>query len=67
MVIAVIAGIIFVLMGQKSIAKGLVLGSVFSVINFIFAVIEARDLCHDLRVGDTEHLVGTLHCFAIVH
>jgi len=35
MVIAVIAGIIFVLMGQKSIAKGLVLGSVFSVINFI--------------------------------
>jgi hypothetical protein len=35
MVMAVIAGVVFVLVGQKSIAKGLVLGSIFSVINFI--------------------------------
>jgi len=35
MVMAVIAGMIFILAGQKSIAKGLVLGSVFSVINFV--------------------------------
>ncbi|MFC1876639.1 ATP synthase subunit I [Thermodesulfobacteriota bacterium] len=35
MVMAVIAGIIFIMMGQKSVAKGLVLGSIFSVINFI--------------------------------
>ncbi len=35
MVMAVIAGMIFILVGQKSIAKGLVLGSVFSVINFV--------------------------------
>lgn len=35
MVAAVIAGMIFILAGQKSIAKGLVLGSIFSVINFI--------------------------------
>lgn len=35
MVLAVIVGVAFILMGQKSIAKGLVLGSIFSVINFI--------------------------------
>ena len=35
MVTAVIAGMVFILVGQKSIAKGLVLGSIFSVINFI--------------------------------
>jgi CBS domain containing-hemolysin-like protein len=35
MVMAVVAGMIFILLGQKSVAKGLVLGSVFSVINFI--------------------------------
>jgi len=35
MVAAVVAGMIFILAGQKSIAKGLVLGSIFSVINFV--------------------------------
>jgi len=35
MVAAVIAGMVFILVGQKAIAKGLVLGSIFSVINFI--------------------------------
>ena len=35
MVMAVVAGMVFILMGQKSIAKGLVLGTIFSVINFI--------------------------------
>ena len=35
MVAAVVAGMIFILVGQKSIAKGLVLGSIFSVINFV--------------------------------
>ncbi len=35
MVTAVIAGMVFILVGQKPIAKGLVLGSIFSVINFI--------------------------------
>ena len=35
MVTAVIAGIVFILVGQKPLAKGLVLGSIFSVINFI--------------------------------
>ncbi len=35
MVLAVIVGVAFILMGQKSIAKGLVLGSIFSVINFV--------------------------------
>lgn len=35
MAAAVVAGIIFILVGQKSIAKGLVLGSIFSVINFV--------------------------------
>ena len=35
MVTAVVAGMVFILVGQKPIAKGLVLGSIFSVINFI--------------------------------
>jgi len=35
MVSAVIVGMVFILAGQKSIAKGLVLGTIFSVINFI--------------------------------
>lgn len=35
MAMAVIVGIIFILVGQKSVAKGLVLGCIFSVINFI--------------------------------
>ncbi|MDX2448554.1 MAG: hypothetical protein QNK29_15300 [Desulfobacterales bacterium] len=35
MVTAVINGMVFILVGQKPIAKGLVLGSIFSVINFI--------------------------------
>jgi hypothetical protein len=35
MVTAVIAGMVFILVGQKPVAKGLVLGSIFSVINFI--------------------------------
>jgi hypothetical protein len=35
MVTAVIAGVAFILVGQKTIAKGLVLGSIFSVINFV--------------------------------
>jgi hypothetical protein len=35
MVAAVVGGMIFILVGQKSIAKGLVLGTIFSVINFV--------------------------------
>lgn len=35
MVVAVIGGILFVLGGHKAIAKGLVLGTLFSVINFV--------------------------------
>ena len=35
MVTAVVAGLVFILVGQKTMAKGLVLGSVFSVINFV--------------------------------
>ena len=35
MVTAIIVAMVFILMGQKPIAKGLVLGSIFSVINFI--------------------------------
>jgi ATP synthase I chain len=35
MVAAVVAGLVFILVGQKSMAKGLVLGSIFSVINFV--------------------------------
>jgi hypothetical protein len=35
MVTAVIVGMVFILAGQKPIAKGLVLGSIFSVINFV--------------------------------
>ncbi len=33
--LAIIVGLFFILMGQKSIGKGLVLGTIFSVINFI--------------------------------
>ncbi len=33
--VAIIAGLFFILMGQKSIGKGLVLGTIFSVLNFI--------------------------------
>ncbi len=35
MVAAVLVSLVFVLVGQKAIAKGLVLGSIFSVINFV--------------------------------
>jgi hypothetical protein len=35
MVTAVVVGMVFILAGQKPIAKGLVLGSIFSVINFV--------------------------------
>ena len=33
--LAIIVGLFFILMGQKPIGKGLVLGTIFSVINFI--------------------------------
>lgn len=33
--VAIFGGLIFILAGQKSIGKGLVLGSVFSIVNFI--------------------------------
>jgi hypothetical protein len=35
MIIAIIAGFFFVLAGQKTIGKGLILGTIFSVINFV--------------------------------
>ena len=35
MAVAIIAGIIIILAGQKSIGKGLILGTIFSVINFV--------------------------------
>jgi len=35
MVTAVVAGVVLVLMGHKPIAKGLVLGTLFSVVNFV--------------------------------
>ena len=35
MIIAIIAGFFFILAGQKTIGKGLILGTVFSVINFV--------------------------------
>jgi hypothetical protein len=35
MIIAIIAGFFFILAGQKAIGKGLILGTVFSVINFV--------------------------------
>ena len=35
MVLAITAGMILILMGQKPIGKGLVLGALFSVINFV--------------------------------
>ena len=35
MVAAIIAGLLFILVGQKSMGKGLVLGTLFSVVNFI--------------------------------
>jgi asparagine N-glycosylation enzyme membrane subunit Stt3 len=33
--LAIIVGLLFILMGQKPIGKGLLLGTIFSVINFI--------------------------------
>ena len=35
MIIAIIAGFFLILAGQKTIGKGLILGTVFSVINFV--------------------------------
>ena len=35
MVVAIVAGFIFILAGHRPIGKGLVLGTIFSVINFI--------------------------------
>ena len=35
MMVAVIAGLLFILLGYKPIGKGLVLGAVFSVVNFV--------------------------------
>ena len=35
LILAIITGLLFILMGQKSMGKGLVLGTVFSVLNFI--------------------------------
>ncbi len=35
MVVAIVAGFIFILAGHKPVGKGLVLGTIFSVINFI--------------------------------
>jgi len=35
MVVAIVAGFIFIMAGHKPIGKGLVLGAIFSVINFI--------------------------------
>jgi hypothetical protein len=34
--LAIIVGFVFILMGHKPIGKGLVLGAIFSVLNFIF-------------------------------
>ena len=35
MLVAIIGGLLFIMAGQQSIGKGLVLGSIFSVINFV--------------------------------
>lgn len=35
MVAAIVAGLLFIMAGQKPIGKGLVLGTIFSVINFV--------------------------------
>ena len=35
LILAIITGLLFILMGQKSMGKGLVLGTIFSVLNFI--------------------------------
>jgi hypothetical protein len=35
MVVAIVTGFVFILAGYKSIGKGLVLGTIFSVINFV--------------------------------
>jgi len=35
MVVAIVAGFIFIMAGHKPIGKGLVLGAIFSVINFV--------------------------------
>ena len=35
MMAAIFMGIVFILVGQKALAKGLILGSIFSVLNFV--------------------------------
>jgi hypothetical protein len=35
MAVAIIAGILFILAGQQPLGKGLVLGAIFSVVNFV--------------------------------
>jgi hypothetical protein len=35
LILAIFAGMFFILMGQKAIAKGLILGTLFSILNFV--------------------------------
>jgi len=35
LIIAIFAGLFFILIGQKAIAKGLILGTLFSILNFV--------------------------------
>lgn len=49
MVVAIVGGLILILAGQKGLGKGLVLGTIFSVLNFI-----AMGMMLPLQMGKTK-------------
>ena len=61
MMIAIVAAMIFILVGYKPVAKGLVLGTIFSVINF---VLMGQTL--SLRISPTKSKSSMLSMASIV-
>jgi hypothetical protein len=60
LVIAIFAGMFFILIGQKPIAKGLILGALFSVLNFVLIGEVLPMMIGKTRRTSTVYLLGSI-------
>ncbi len=59
--LAIVVGLVFILMGHKPVGKGLILGTLFSVLNFIFM---AKSIA--LKFGRSKRQIFTISLGSII-
>jgi hypothetical protein len=60
LVIAIFAGMFFILIGQKAIAKGLILGTLFSILNFVLIGEVLPKMIGKKRSASTAYSFGSI-------